>query len=79
MLTFLNAQASGTSVIAPSNEKKEKYDEDLKNFLTPKLTNIEATRTKKFGKKLKTYAEVLGIEIQHPPKQKEVVDPIFLF
>jgi len=63
LLTFLNAQASGTSVIAPSNEKKEKYDKDLKNFLTPKLINIEATRTKKFGNKLKTYAEVLGIEI----------------
>ena len=54
-------------MIAPTNPSKEKYDEDLKAFLTPKLTGVEATKSKKYSKKLKLYAEALGIAVQTPP------------
>lgn len=62
--------SSGTSVIAPSNASKEKYDNDLKEFLTPILSTKEARKTKTYGRKLKSYAEALGIEVQ-PQEVKE--------
>jgi len=68
LLMFLETISQGTSVIAPPNANKEKYDKDLKEFLAPNLSTKEAKQTKKYGKKLKSYAEVLGIEI-HQPKE----------
>ena len=71
LLTFSNGNSSGTSVIAASSPEKAKYDEDLKEFLTPKLSKTEAMKTKKYGDKLKTYAQVLGITNQAPAKENK--------
>ena len=59
------------SVIAVSSPEKAKYDEDLKEFLTPKLSKTEAMKTKKYGDKLKTYAQILGIAVQAPAKENK--------
>ena len=71
LLMFPNGNSSGTSVIAASSPEKAKYDEDLKEFLTPKLSKTEAMKTKKYGDKLKTYAQVLGIAVQVPAKENK--------
>jgi len=70
LLTFTNNSAAGTtSVIAAPSPIKRQYDENLKKFLTPSLSKAEALKTKKFGPKLKTYAQVLGIEVANPQTQ----------
>ena len=38
-----------------------KYNEELKWFLTPVLQKQEAIKVKNFGKHMKSYAQVLGI------------------
>ena len=41
---------------------KAKYNDDLKEFLQPILQKDNAIKTKKFGKKMKLYAQALGIK-----------------
>ena len=40
-----------------------KHNEDLKEFLKPMLQSKEALKVKKFGKHMKTYAQVLEIQV----------------
>ena len=67
LLTFGKGSGGMTSVISAPSPDKEKYDKDLMEFLAPKLTSTEAYRTKKYGSKLKSYAEVLGMEVPERP------------
>lgn len=40
----------------------EQYRDSLKEFLTPTFTNMSNSQQKKIGKKLKTYAQAIGIK-----------------
>ena len=40
---------------------KAKYNNNLKKFLAPTLANPEAKVYKKLGKRMKSYAQALGI------------------
>ena len=59
-----------TSVIAEEYRTNLKYNEDLKNFLQPILQQKGAEKVKKYRKKMKIYAEVLGLNLT--PKEKNV-------
>jgi len=61
-IIFKYQSENKTSVNAEDVGKKSKYSEDLKAFLSPVLTHKDAIKVKKYGKKVKTYAQALGIE-----------------
>ena len=71
LLTLLDCAPAKTSVVAESSQNKEKYDEDLKEFLSSSLSKVDVSKTKKYSTKLKSYAQALGIEIKHAEKSKE--------
>ena len=71
LLTLPDCAPAKTSVVAESSQNKEKYDEDLKEFLSPSLSKVDVSKTKKYSTKLKSYAQALGIEIKHAEKSKE--------
>lgn len=54
---------NSTSVNEQKVEAKEKYDKNLKEFLRPMLQQEDTLKTKGFGKKIKSYAQALGIEV----------------
>lgn len=56
-----------TSVIMKEPQYDEQCRESLKQFLTPTFVNMTNNQQKKIGKKLKTYAQVLGI----PPNDND--------
>ena len=58
--TFMNDKAGTTSAIAIENLIRQKCNEDLKEFLAPKLSKVDAIRTRKHDSKLKTCAQALG-------------------
>ena len=82
MLTFYDVSGSVTSVALAPSPDKEKYDKNLMKFLAPKLSSVEACKTKKFRAKLKSYAEVLEIDVyesshnykvkKNQPKSKKI-------
>ena len=53
-----------TSVRVEDINSNIKYNKKLKEFLYPRLQQKEAKEFKHFRKKMKTYAQVLGIQIQ---------------
>ena len=63
LLTFREGLSRTTSVVSVPSPDKEKYNNDLIDFLVPKLTTTEAFKIKKCGSKLKSCAEVLGIDV----------------
>ena len=52
-----------TSVNVEKYVAKEKYDNDLKEFLKPILQQKDALKVKGYGKKFKTYAQVVGADM----------------
>ena len=50
-----------TSVDITEFRNKAKYNDDLKEFLNLILVNLEAKVNKKFGKRMKSYAQALEI------------------
>ena len=56
-----------TSVDLEQYEQEKKYNTNLKEFLAPRLISEEAKKVKKFGGRMKSYAQALGIQFQ---KQK---------
>ena len=57
-------------VIAEEYRTNLKHNEDLKNFLQPILQQKGVEKVKKYRKKMKTYAEVLKLNLT--PKEKNV-------
>jgi len=60
-IIFKNQTENKTSVRVEEFTQNNKYNEDLKAFLTPVLQNKAATQVKKYGLKVKSYAQALGI------------------
>ena len=59
---IFNYQSSNEiSVNSQEFQTSMRYNEELKRFLTPVLQKQEVTKVKKFGKRMKSYAQVLGI------------------
>ena len=50
-----------TSVVVQNTQYDEQYSDSLKEFLTPTFSNMSNGQQKKIGKKLKTYAQALGM------------------
>ena len=53
-----------TSVDVKKFKTKKKYNDDLKEFLIPILNNQQAIKMKKYGKKVKLYAQALGLGLE---------------
>ena len=62
-LIFSNRIVARTSVIVMQNKVKEKYDEDLRNFLAPKLSNKQARKNKRHKMQFKAHGQALGREV----------------
>ena len=58
-----------TSVDLEKCQGKWKYNESLKEFLKPAIQNVNL-KTNKYGKKIKSHAQVLGINVENEEKQK---------
>ena len=58
---FQQTREISTSVNVEQYQKKNSYDEDLKLFLQPILTQKEAPKVKRYGKRMKSYAQALGL------------------
>ena len=57
-----------TTVNAEDVSKRSQYSEDLKAFLSPVLEHKDATKVKKYGQRVKSYAQALGIKNKDNPK-----------
>ena len=52
------------SVDSEQYEQQKKYNTNLKEFLAPRLMSEEAKKVKKFGGRMKSYTQALGIQLQ---------------
>jgi len=60
-----------TSVNAEQFLTKKKYNDDLNKFLLPILDNKKALKMKKYGKKVKSYTQVLGLNLSYNKNEKD--------
>ena len=51
-----------TSIDVTKHQKDVEHNEDLREFLAPVLQSKEATQMKKYGRKIKTYAQAIGLK-----------------
>ena len=61
-----------TSVDPEKCQGSWKYNENLKEFLKPTLMKINLNKNK-YGKRIKTYAQVLGIEAESQEEKKRKI------
>ena len=61
---FQGSQGVKTSVDQAQFQSKIKYNKDLKLFLQPILNQKDALKVKSYGKKMKLYAQALGLSTQ---------------
>jgi len=61
-VVFQKENSNETLVDVSQFQQKTKYNDKLKQFLQPILQQKEALKVKSFGKKMKSYAQALGIE-----------------
>ena len=69
---FKQPNENKTSVDAEQCQASIKYDEDLKEFLKLILVSEDASEVKKFSRKMKTYAQSLGIETNIEKEKKNM-------
>ena len=65
---FRNENDNKTSVNPDDFKNNTRYNESLKEFLSPILTKQEASKMKKYTKKTKTYAQALQGNIEEQQK-----------
>jgi len=68
-LDFVAEKDRSSSVNDEKYKVNTKYKEELIEFLRPTLESKEAAENKKYGKKLKTYAQALGIKVYNSKKE----------
>jgi len=68
---FQQPKEISTSVDVAQFQASVKYNEELKAFLKPILSGKEASRVKQFSKKMKSYAQALGIESNESGTQNQ--------
>ena len=71
LLLFEIDNTNQTSVNTEKYEQKKQYNENFKKFIAPRLKSDEAMKIKKFGGKMKSYAQALGIPIQANNKESQ--------
>ena len=71
LLTLKEMKEMKTSVVEQNTQYDAQYSDSLKEFLAPTFTNLSNGQQKKMGKKLKTYAQALGIPSTESNNSKE--------
>ena len=61
-------------VDANEYQKNKEYNDDLREFLALVLQSEEAVKMKKYGKRVKSYVQVIGLQYKAPSEKIQEVN-----